>query len=313
MTWIKWLVACVVLGAVWYAPRPACAALIAYWDFEGDFQDSVGINHLTAHAYAGSLATASADGNDATTGVVAGRVGQSLVLDGIADGVSTQSNTVLDFTDGSSFTISMWVKLQPNTYDNNTNANPGDGRSSLLFRDSGALFNGYTLALDHKNGSETTTTQFLRGTLDAGAESNLIDKSTNIVADVLNDEWHHVAYVVKDVGSATGTTTLYLDGGVVASSTNLLNLATNGDGGISSGAAPLYLGSERANGNRWAKGAMDDVAIWSDALPVGSIVGLAQGTYDPSTTPIPEPSTVVLGLVALGGVAVRGRRIRNAS
>jgi hypothetical protein len=46
---------------------------------------------------------------------------------------------------------------------------------------------------------------------------------------------------------------------------------------------PFYMGGDRFS-ERW-HGRLDDVAIWTDALPSNAIAGLADGTYTPLTAP----------------------------
>lgn len=48
--------------------------------------------------------------------------------------------------------------------------------------------------------------------------------------------------------------------------------------------APFYMGGDTTNEN-WA-GRIDDVAQWTNALPLSSIIGLAAGTYTPLTAPL---------------------------
>jgi hypothetical protein len=46
---------------------------------------------------------------------------------------------------------------------------------------------------------------------------------------------------------------------------------------------PLYFGGDKTAEN-WT-GRLDDIAIWSDALPTSSVVGLAKATYNPTNAP----------------------------
>jgi Concanavalin A-like lectin/glucanases superfamily len=46
---------------------------------------------------------------------------------------------------------------------------------------------------------------------------------------------------------------------------------------------PLYFGGDKTVEN-WT-GKLDDIAIWSDALPTSTVVGLAKGVYNPPTAP----------------------------
>jgi hypothetical protein len=53
---------------------------------------------------------------------------------------------------------------------------------------------------------------------------------------------------------------------------------------------PLYFGGDKTVEN-WT-GKLDDVAVWTDALPASSISGIARGTFNPTTAP--ASSTVTL-------------------
>src|SRR6185295_16581239 len=90
--------------------------------------------------------------------------------------------------------------------------------------------------------------------------------------------WVHHA-VTKD-----GQVLTYYRNGV-AIGTSALTVAFPG--------APFYMGGDTVNEN-WA-GRIDDVALWTNALPAGSVVGLAQGTYTPLTAPatFTPPATTV--------------------
>lgn len=285
-------------AAILVSGSSAHADLLSYWDFEGDFVDSVGSNDA-------ALIPDGAQTNNATTGVVAGRSGQVLVLDGLGDGLMTPSDTTLDFGVGDSFTYSYWVKAQENGQTGNNNF-----RSTFLMRDAQVNpYNGYTMIIGTPN---TSFGSFFEANLDGGGATDSASSTADTTASggMLDDTWRHIAWVVSDIGSATGTSTVYLDGAVYASKTDLSGLASGGGGNTtSSGAQPLFIGAERATGNKWLWGSMDDLAVWNNALPVSSIEGLAGGAYTPTTAPIPEPASGLLLLLgAIVPLAFRGRR-----
>lgn len=257
-------------------PALAQADLLSYWDFEGDFVDSVGINDA-------ALIPDGAETNNATTGVVAGRAGEVLVLDGLGDGLMTPANSTLDFDLGDKFTYSFWVKAQVNSQVGNNN-----DRSTFLMRDTGAdPYNGTSVII---NATASGAGPFFRGALDGGAtavHAQITDQTE--VDSVLDDQWHHVAWVVNRIGLESGKSTLYVDGTPLVETTDLSVLSS---GTTSAGAVPLYLGAERATGSRWTWGSMDDVAVWDDALSADAIAGLADDTYTPLTAPLPSLLTL---------------------
>jgi len=85
----------------------------------------------------------------------------------------------------------------------------------------------------------------------------------------LNSGWMHHA-VVK-----FGKRRIYYRNGIP--------LITNETVTSDMGARPFYMGGDKY-GERW-KGLIDDVAIWTDALPDDAIAGLADGTFTPLTAP----------------------------
>lgn len=86
---------------------------------------------------------------------------------------------------------------------------------------------------------------------------------------IRNLEWFHLA-VVKD----GPTLTYYANGEQVAQGTTTHDFA----GG------PLWIGGD-PDANEYGDGAIDDVALWSRALPLESIQGLADGTFTPLDAP----------------------------
>jgi hypothetical protein len=103
--------------------------------------------------------------------------------------------------------------------------------------------------------------------------------------DIPQNVWIHHA-VVKD--GNTKTLTYYRNG---VAYTNLP--VTSG-----SSVRPFYMGGDKYA--EWWQGRLDDVAIWTDALPSNSIAGLASGTLTPLTAPRYPTGTFDLA-DALGG------------
>jgi hypothetical protein len=105
--------------------------------------------------------------------------------------------------------------------------------------------------------------------------------------DIPQGQWIHHA-VVK-CGSDRSFT--YYRNGVAVFTTNItITTAITG--------RPFYMGGDKYA--EWWQGRIDDVAIWTDALPSNSIAGLASGTYTPLTAPRYPTGTFDLA-DALGG------------
>src|SRR6185503_7650611 len=51
-----------------------------------------------------------------------------------------------------------------------------------------------------------------------------------------------------------------------------------------------YFGGDAAAGENWG-GTLDDVAVWSNAMPASSIRGLARGTFTPANAPLTGTTT----------------------
>jgi hypothetical protein len=91
-------------------------------------------------------------------------------------------------------------------------------------------------------------------------------------ADIPQNQWIHHAVVRK--GSDKSFT--YYRNGVAVLTTNItITTAITG--------RPFYMGGDKYA--EWWQGRIDDVAIWTDALPSNAIAGLASGTYTPLTAP----------------------------
>ncbi len=103
-------------------------------------------------------------------------------------------------------------------------------------------------------------------------------------ADMLVNVWTHHA-VVKQ-----GATLNYYRNGAAAGSRTITQALRNPQ--------PFYFGGDQVNEN-WG-GRMDDVAVWTKALPAASITGLANGTLTPLTAPTGSTAGTLTTALALG-------------
>ena len=115
-------------------------------------------------------------------------------------------------------------------------------------------------------------------------------------SDIPQNQWVHHA-VVK-----SGATMTYYRNGVDSGLTSTSTAAAT--------AQPFNLGGDAPFNEHW-HGRLDDVAVWTDALPANTIAGLANGTISPPGALIPEPSTLVLAILSLLGFAILRRRRRK--
>lgn len=124
---------------------------------------------------------------------------------------------------------------------------------------------------------------------------------------VNDNNWHHLAATRN---ASTGRLELYLDGVLVAQS------PTNNDPQVSPNVPPtgpemggikLSLGAfQEGSGNKFYTGLMDDFQAYNNVLTASEIMDLYNNPG--KTIPIPEPSTILLGV--LGGAALIGLRRR---
>jgi hypothetical protein len=108
---------------------------------------------------------------------------------------------------------------------------------------------------------------------------------------VTANTWHHLA--LTRVG-ATGAETLYLDGNVIGSATDLQTLTTN--------TGTMTIGNKTSGTPRIFTGSIDEFAFYNTALTPAQIQA--------DIAAVPEPAT--LGLLATGSLALLARRRRCA-
>ncbi|MES2706602.1 MAG: lamin tail domain-containing protein [Verrucomicrobiota bacterium] len=172
--------------------------------------------------------------------------GRVLSLQGASDYVSTGSALIPVMTLTNQFTWSFWAK-----------SNEGSGTSVVL----GNRYN--------PSGAEWNPREFLKFTASAfeyhsnGAGQN-VDYS-----DFPTATWVHHA-VVK-----SGATLTYYRNGTASGSSTITQGTSNPQ--------PFYFGGDKASEN-WS-GSLDDVALWTRALPASSVAGLASGTFTPLSAP----------------------------
>ena len=114
--------------------------------------------------------------------------------------------------------------------------------------------------------------------------------------DTRDGEWHHA------LGKRDGNTVSVWVDGVLAGS----KADTAGDFNLST-VEDMFLTRDARIGATQFDGLLDNTRIWTRALSQSEIEALAAGAV-----PVPEPSSMVLVMIALGGLAA-GRRRRRAS
>jgi len=269
----RFLCAAVATGTLVLAGNAANATLVnglvEYWEMDGNFSANV-----TA-AHAGTLTTTGTGSGN----FVAGKFGQAIDLQ---NSVNNQAVIVVggnendfDLT-GQAVSFSLWYTTESLYTSFQTLIGKGENSSWRAARSS----------------SSGTNVKLSVGGANGNAKLNLQDGS-----------WHNLIGVYDGTG-----TQLFVDGSLVAST------ATNGNLPGNVGNA-MQIGGNPQAANRGWNGNIDDVAIWNRALTsaeVALIFNNGDGASIRSLVAppvVPEPATATLGLLALGGLMMRRRRM----
>ena len=148
-----------------------------------------------------------------------------------------------------------------------------------------------------------------QGNTDNGSYAGGGPDINDAAADLTTDGFHHLVGVTD--GTA-GTTALYYDGTLVASGTTSAT-------GLSPSDNPTNLGIgtnvDANGGNRNWNGLIDEVAVWDAALTADDVATLYNGgagvtiqSLIDGGAVVPEPSSLLLGVLGFGALALRRRR-----
>ena len=231
----------------------ANAALVAYYDYNGNANDSSG-NGATGALTGGAVISADGTGYSGAAG------DSSLDLGVNAGGSSEHSASTVDFSSAianNSMSVSFWQYNVGNGGGGNINNTPfavlGTGGEARGFGAHTTWSNGI-LYFDHSGccgGAQRLTSN---GALDP----NLID------------EWHHIVLQVDN-----GSKEIWLDGA-------LLNSQATGAADISSTLTGELFVGQQFDGSVGFAGRIDEFAVYSGKLTEAEIGRLAAGTATPS-------------------------------
>lgn len=154
---------------------PACTAPIAEWKLD----ENLGISAFDTSGN-GITGTLGGDGSGSDIPVWRpGKVGQSLLFDGVDDFISMgdPSSGILDFGISSAFTISLWVKTD---IDAITDTYP-----LIISKEGGSPRNGYNILANLAQYSNNWTGQVFAGGTQYNCDS---------LVDITDGKWHHLAF-----------------------------------------------------------------------------------------------------------------------
>ena len=268
---LKLICIAIMISTLMFATQTNAATLAGYWSFDNDnaADDSGNGND-------GTLINSPAFSTDTATAIGGGK---SLSLTSTTTGPTAQrvqvsASASLNIAD--SLTVSYWVKAdstdQINSFTGMISRLSGGQGWSLLQRFSG------------------TSIQSRIDTLPNDGINGEANQNGGIVADVYNNEWHHIALVLDN-----GTVKTYLDGNLQLSRSYLPGEGVNSNNRLIFG--------DQDSGNRPLNGLLDEIAIYNGVLTDTDIQALANGA---NPTTIPEPG--VLTLMMLGGLLFFSRR-----
>jgi len=204
--------------------------LIAYWNLDGDAQDSSGNGHH------GTL------NGDPTS--IAGKIGQAYNFDGVNDYIDFGDE---NFGEGTEFTVALWSK---GATDNNADPDFPIHVTNIIGEDNWNSGNGWYLGYKSTAGGMNPATH-----LSFVSRIDWNSGPSVPVSDYILDNWHHMAGVADE-----NTHTLYIDKGDVAEVT-----INTGYGGTANNGHSAQIGRS-SYVPRFFNGDVDEVMIFSKAL-----------------------------------------------
>jgi hypothetical protein len=266
------------------AASAAQAALVGHWAFE--------------EASSGPASTVLDSSGNGHNGTANGTVNYITGTNGIGaanfDGstgyvkVNGSAGTALDMS-GSNYTIAMWVKVNATI----------SSSAVLVGNDDGA---------DYANGVlfYAGNTGFLYASQIKAGGTGYADTQTWSTGFDLNNGWTYQSVLHGGVGNwvhlaityddATNTRNFYVDG-----LNYNVNTTTTANAG-SDGTTDLYFGRYTVNNSAYLNGALDDIRIYDETLTGAQIAEVM-------TAAVPEPTSAILLVAGLSGMAMRRRRV----
>lgn len=189
------------------------------------------------------------------------------LFNGINSYIACPHIPAIDFAPTDQFTLSLWVKQQPNQNYTGTDDNTVISKWRELSGNLPAIGDGgypYTIRIFNQENPNMGGVQMIR--YDGGNCDPIVPNATS--TDPLNDGmWHHYVLVTDQSNNLIHS---YIDGIHVASSpdnTGPVNCTTQNN-------APLIIGSQDANA-RFFTGSIDNIRIYNRELTVNEITAIS--------------------------------------
>ncbi|RYD21408.1 MAG: hypothetical protein EOP88_11545 [Verrucomicrobiaceae bacterium] len=229
---------------------PAHAGLLAHWKLDNSSADEVADFPMTWNDTAAYVSE---------VGAPASAAAASLTGQWLAGG------TGLNFERSQAFSVSAWIKGAP--------------QDSTILGDmvQGEGFRGWELHVGttENGGSADSITVWLVNDYPA------IALQVNASANVLDNQWHHVAFTYDGMSSASGLK-IYIDGALAATSTGLDTL---GDSIVNNETAGLNIGTRMDGAMHTFNGGIDEVAIFDHVLTGAEMTSVHQNGVESISFP----------------------------
>ncbi|ELR69585.1 hypothetical protein C900_04810 [Fulvivirga imtechensis AK7] len=207
---------------------------VAYYPFNGNADDDIGINHGTAYGVTLAQDRFGIENN-------------AFYFDGMNDFIEIPHSEVFNFGVSDSFSISFWIKIE-NQVDLN-------GNNDIISKWNAYNSSGYPYAI--RFNSETAPAGLQRQILIRRYDSQTCNNVPLVhsTCELPYNEWLHVVYV-----KAEGELLMYENGTLVSSENDYTNSNCN-----TKNTHPVLIG-KRALNQRHFKGYIDDIAFYDRAI-----------------------------------------------
>lgn len=241
--------------------------LVSYWSFD----ESISGTNIAVDPISGNNGLIRG-GAARTNGLVG--LGGILLKNGTLDGLNVGTGLVSSFSFSTGITVAAWIRPQWAATSNNTDAifSKDDGSNRITF----AFQNDSSNALGLVSVPAGPVLSF---GLNIGGSYTELDMPLDGAAgrptlDQLKDGARH--HVAGTFDSASGLLGIWVDGSLRYSGTKVGPIR-------SGGTAQAYIGNRGPSGNQGFTGVIDEVALWSEALPGQQLATLAQGVTVPES------------------------------